>query len=379
MSPAAAFSLVYLGAAAIAVVAASVMWRRRPAPGAEALACMLFGATLWALCDAVELHLPTFAGKRLASQIQYLGVVAAAPFFFHAAMALAGRGQLARGALAAVWGVPILSLLFAWTNEWHHWLWTEIVLPQGDLPFALYRYGWWFWVLTAQHYVLMVVATFVLLRSMRTISRGFRTGMTLVLLAVVLPWIGNAAYNLKLGPWPGLNWLTLSLGISGWLLVWVVLREGLLDLLPHAEHALAEMMDDGVLVLDWEGSVIYANPTAREKLLLDGTALTGAFGTSAKELPLEARVESELPGKKGKRWIDIRIGPIHDRWGGVGGPGGADGGRSPVCRGRRADADDRRRTGGDPGHGGAGAGALRGTGAPAPGRPGAEPVVVLGR
>lgn len=220
MSSTAAFTLVYLGAAVIALVAAWVMWRRREAPGGVPLALMLAGATLWAVCDAIELHLPTAAGKQFISQIQYLGVISAAPFFFHAAMALAGQGSRVRGAaLVAVWSVPLLSLLVAWTNDWHHWLWTEIVVPSGSSPFALYRYGWWFWILMAQHYALMVVASYVLLTSMRTISRGFRTGMTLVLLAVILPWIGNAAYNLKLGPWPGLNWLTLSLGISGWLLV----------------------------------------------------------------------------------------------------------------------------------------------------------------
>lgn len=77
--------------------------------------------------------------------------------------------------------------------------------------------------------------------------------MAAVLMAVLLPWIGNAAYNAKLGPWPGLNWLTLSLGVSGCLLVWVVRREGLLDLLPMAREALLERMTDSVVVLDWDG------------------------------------------------------------------------------------------------------------------------------
>ena len=251
MSPAITFSLVYLLAAAIALAAVAVIWPRRAAPGGTPLALMLTAAAFWAVCDAIELHMPTVDGKRLISQIQYIGVIAAAPCFFHAAMALSGRtGRMRRELLVAVWAVPLASLLIAWTNPWHNWLWTGIELPSGDLPFAHYRYGWWFWALTAQHYLLMVAATVLLVGAIRRVRGPFRTGMTAVLIAVVLPWIGNAAYNVKIGPWPGLNWLTLSLGISGSLLVWVVLREGLLDLLPRAREALLDKMTDGVLVLD---------------------------------------------------------------------------------------------------------------------------------
>lgn len=321
MSPAVSFSLVYLLAAAIGLTAFAVIWPRRQAPGGRPLACMLFAAAFWALCDAIELHVPSVDGKRLVSQVQYLGVIAAAPFFFHAAMELAGFGARLRGGLlVAVWSVPLASLLLAWTNPWHRWLWTDILPPSGDSPFAFYQYGWWFWVLTAQNYVLMMATTVILLGAIRRVGRHFRTAMIAVLVAVILPWIGNALYNAKLGPWPGLNWLTLSLGISGWLLVWVVVREGILDLLPHAEHALAEMMDEAVLVLDWRGSVIYANNAAREKLELDAPELAAAFSVPTLEmLPTAARIEAQVNGQRHSRWLDISVGPVLDRWGGVAG------------------------------------------------------------
>lgn len=194
-------------------------------------------------------------------------------------MELAGRGaRLTAKLLVVVWAVPVTSLVIAWTNPWHRLLWTDILPPSGGSPFAMYQYGWWFWVLTAQHYLLMVAATIVLLGAIRRVGRHFRTGMATVLVAVILPWIGNAAYNAKRGPWPGLNWLTLSLGVSGSLLVWVVLREGLLDLLPQAREALLEKMADGVVVLDREGRVIFANQTARQTLPLDQDALPRALG-----------------------------------------------------------------------------------------------------
>ena len=317
MSPATAFSIVYGAAAVVAFAAFVVMWRRRGALGARPLALMMLAAGIWALADAVELQLPSIDGKRLVSQIQYLGVASAAPFFFHAAMALAGRGQqLSWRLLAAVWAVPLISLVMAWTNPWHRLLWSNILPPRGDSPFATYEYGWWFWVLTAQHYLLMVAATVVLLGAIRRVGRAFRTTMVLLLLAVILPWIGNAAYNAKLGPWPGLNWLTLSLGVSGWLLIWAVLRGGLLDLLPQAREVLIEMMDDGVVVLDRDGAIMYGNRAARETLHLDSPNIAAAIGVvSMKHAPVDWRGESLVETGGLKRWLDLRVGPVFDRWG----------------------------------------------------------------
>ena len=55
---------------------------------------------------------------------------------------------------------------------------------------------------------------------------------------IAISWIGNFLYIFKLGPWPGLNYLTMSLGLSGAVLAWAVVSEGLLDLLPRAREAL---------------------------------------------------------------------------------------------------------------------------------------------
>ncbi len=251
MSAADSVSLVYAAAAAFTVAVLAIVWPRRHAPGGGELACVLVAAAFWAACDAIELQVPTLDGKRFVAQLQYIGIVSAPPLFFHAARALSGHGvRLSRTLRAAVWAVPLLSLVLAWTNHWHSWLWTGILPPAGDSPFAVYQYGWWLWVLVTHQYVLMVAATVVLLLGTRRVAQHFRPAMIVMVIAVLLPWIGNAAYTLRLGPWPGLNWLTLSLGVSCSLLAWVVLREGLLDLLPQAREALLETMTDGVVVLD---------------------------------------------------------------------------------------------------------------------------------
>ena len=315
------FSLVYAASAALTVAVLAIVWPRRHAPGGMELARVLVAVAFWAACDAIELQVATLEGKQLVAQLQYVGVVSAAPLFFHAARVLSGHGaRVSTLGLALVWTVPLLSLVCAWTNNWHHWLWTEIVAPSGNSPFAVYRYGWWIWVLIPHQYMVMVAATALLLLGTRRVAQQFRPAMIVMLIAVLLPWIGNAAYTLKLGPWPGLNWLTLSLGVSASLLAWVVLREGLLDLLPQAREALLETMTDGVVVLDRSGRIMFANQTARESLELTEASMARALEVrSLRDAPWHWRAEAEFSGARAKRWLDVRIDPVKDRWGTVSG------------------------------------------------------------
>ena len=310
-----ALTAVYLAAALIGVLTAAAVWRRRGAPGGAALAAMLGSAGIWALCDAIELHTPTVAGKRLSSQFQYFGVVSAAPFFFHAALALAGRRRrLSRAALVAVWGIPLVTLVLAWSSRWHTWLWQAITLAP-DSPFAVYHYGWWFWLLTAQHCVLLSIATVVLLRASAQVARPFRGPLIVVVISVLLPWLGNIAYVFKLSPWPGLNWFSISITVSGVLLAWVVLSEGLLDLLPRAREALVGLMADGVVVLDCEGAVLFANHAAIDILAIrDGPVrLPEVVWTGASDDLRSRELEIDVAGTQ--RWIDVRSDLVRDRWG----------------------------------------------------------------
>lgn len=316
-------TVAYSISALISVAAALAVTRRREVRGGRPLGYMLFAAAIWAACDAIEVHLPTVEGRQLISQIQYLGVVSCAPFFFHASMELARlEGLLSRPMLAAIWGVPIVTLIMAWTSDWHQSLWTSIEMPKDGSIFSTYNYGWWFWVLAVQHYLLTAVSTLVLLSARRRVTRAFRAPMMAVVIAVAISWIGNFLYIFKLGPWPGLNYLTMSLGLSGAVLAWAVVSEGLLDLLPRAREALIETIADGVIILDRLDRVIYANTAAQEHL---GMSPDSAAVPAAIRLPERNRSsapwlgETAVPNGGTTRWIDVRVDPVSDRWGAVAG------------------------------------------------------------
>ena len=172
-------------------------------------------------------------------------------------------------------------------------------------------------MLTAQHYLLMTVATTLLVYTLRRVGHHHRVPIVVVVVAVGIAWIGNFVYVFKVGPWPGLNWLTMSLGLSGGLLTWAVVREGLLDLLPRAREALFETLTDGVVVLDRAHRITFANASALRLLDLDGTTtrLPAALRLEARygqSMPWFGEVSA--PGTGGARWLDVRVDAVYDRW-----------------------------------------------------------------
>lgn len=323
MPSAVALTIAYTLSAAVSVAAALAILRRREVRGGRPLGLMLLAAAIWALCDAIELHLPTVEARRFISQVQYFGVVSCAPFFFHAVMELARiESRITPAVMVMIWGIPAISLVMAWTSPWHQLLWASIEMPKDGSPFSTYRYGPWFWVLATQHYLLTALNTVILLSARRRVTSAFRTPMMAVVVAMLISWIGNMLYIFKLGPWPGLNYLTISLGLSGAVLAWAVVSEGLLDLLPRVREALLETIADGVVILDRADCVIYSNTAAQDHMGMNAGA---SAVPAAIRIPEKNRSsapwlgELAVPNGSATRWIDMRVDPIADRWGDVAG------------------------------------------------------------
>ena len=136
-----------------------------------------------------------------------------------------------------------------------------------------------------------------------------------------MPWVGNIIYVFKLGPWPGFNWLAVTIILSGLLFAWLVVRQGLFDLLPAAREAILELMTDGVLVVDDDGHLLLANSAARELLSMrEGDPAPSSLLSALAIRPRGDRSSGAVDlqfGDGDTRWLEIRRGDVGDRWGAV--------------------------------------------------------------
>jgi signal transduction histidine kinase len=245
-------TLIYLGAALVGAATALVARRHRHVRGAAPLAALMVAASLWALCDAIESSAPEMSTKILASKISHIGIQAVAVLFLIFVLRYTRRDEwLTRGRLAALWIMPVITVLVVFTNEWHHLIWQSVeivMLPTG--PDTFYVHGLFFWLATAYNYLLLVVGTVLLLETLRYERDVYRKQSAILIAAVTVPWLGNILYLSSYNPLPGLDWTSLAFVITGVLVAYAIFVLRLFDLVPVARNALIERMSDALLVTD---------------------------------------------------------------------------------------------------------------------------------
>jgi len=102
-------------------------------------------AAVWALTAAGELAAMTIPAKIVWGKLSYLGITSVSLFWFLFARGYSQRARwLTRWRLALLGVIPVVSLLLALTNEWHHLIWPRIT-PISDTPGSALKQGSTFW------------------------------------------------------------------------------------------------------------------------------------------------------------------------------------------------------------------------------------------
>ena len=260
-------TLIYSAAFALSLGAGVFAWRRRAATGGRWLALMLFAAAEWNGALIFEASVRELKPQIFFSQLTYIGASTVGVFFLLFALEFTEKRQWVRpGIVAALLVISCLSVIAAFTNGYHHLVWTGFLEPTaaGRTDY-IYLHGPAYWILAV--YVLLITALgTILLAGYALRSRGiFRAQSLAIIVAAVIPWVG---YVLRaLGPDdrvsldPG-----AYLAVTGSILAFSMLRYHLLDVVPVAKERLFAELPDGVLVLDSPGRVIDVNPAFEELL-----------------------------------------------------------------------------------------------------------------
>jgi len=314
-------------AAAVALVVAAVAWRRRSAPGGRPLVGLMVAVFIWSAGAAVEYATIGIPGKVFWGKVQYLGVVTCPVFFLLLALEYSHLDQwLTRRTITALFVVPAMTLLLAFTNEWHGLLWptvTPVGAPEDNL--ALYGHGIAFWIGSVGYsYLLMLIGTILLVRAAMRFPVVYRLQAGMLTLATLLPWVVNIIYVFGFSPTPGLELTPLVLVFTGAIFAWNILRLRLLDLAPVARDALIETMTDGMIVLDASDRVVDVNPAAQRFLgavtpIQIGQPADSVFAAwpewpACCDATRSGRVELPLHDAA-QRTCELVLSPFHDRHG----------------------------------------------------------------
>ena len=303
------------------------LWKIRKTAGTYSLIGALFCVGFWSLASIFEVGLENYSLKLAATKAEYLGISFLALSIFSFAVLYSGRAKwLTRGRFTLLLIIPVITFFLAVTNDWHHLLWSFVNMPEGTLvgPVSV-GHGPWYFINVAYQYILLLVSTLFFLQIVFKSHKLYRTQAIIMMSGMLISWVGNFLYMLKLGPLPGLDWTPLTFTITIFAFEIGFARFGLMDVLPIAQSSAFNAMKDGIVVADIRGRVVEINPSALNIFQKEADQIIGQgiqqllpawiqWNTET-STAFEIVHEITLGEEPGQRTYNLRIAPILDQRG----------------------------------------------------------------
>ncbi|NLF49875.1 MAG: diguanylate cyclase [Leptolinea sp.] len=259
--------LILFITAALSSIVSVVAWQRQYRHSGKMLTLFMLSIAVWALGSGVEVGVTAFTTKILWSKITYFGFVFAAPLCFLFIFSYTNNWKWIKTPyLIVIALMSLITLLLAWTNEYHGLIWSAFIPGDRQLNILIYEHGVWFWVFELFQLVLYVISLTILLKDLRVQKSPYREQTLTIIIATLMPAVAGVLYSLNISPIPGLDWMPIFTFFTGFLFTWSLYHHHLLDLVPVARDVLVDQMLDGMILLDDQHRIIDINPSARNMI-----------------------------------------------------------------------------------------------------------------
>jgi PAS domain S-box-containing protein len=314
-----------IAAAIISMGVAFYTWSRRSANSGPALTILSFVLMEWLLGYALEIAGADLTTKIIWGKMQYIGIAALPLFWVIFAFNYANQNnRLSHRVMGLLAILPLVTIVLAFTTEAHGLIWKKIQVTQAGTFSALdVSYGWWFWVHSAYSYILLMAGTILMIRSLIRSQGLYRGQATALLVAVVVPWIGNALYLTGLSPIQHLDLTPFAFTITIVALAWGIFGFRLVDIVPVARDIVVEEMKDGMIVLDTQSRIVDINTSGQLTIGKSAAELIGKNVSDALQAwpqltdryanVVDAQDEISIGEGENRRWFELRFSPLYDR------------------------------------------------------------------
>ena len=248
-------------ATGLSIWAAVIARSRRAVPGSNSFGWLMLAVAHWCLISALH-ALVTETDARIAlNKVQFLSLGSIGVLWLWFASGYARIAWPSRpGVRAALWLIPITTILLAITNEAHGLIWTDIALRETPWGARLvYTPGAWFWVHVVFTYVLVAIGSWMLAVGVSTFPPPYRPQFWAVIVGVMMPVASNMTFLTQWRARGGFDITPLAFAVSGLCFTWGLYRYRLFGLVPVARDMVVDSMEDGVMVLDGDRRIVDLN------------------------------------------------------------------------------------------------------------------------
>jgi PAS domain S-box-containing protein len=265
------FSFFFFLGGIVALILAGLVWTRRQAPGAIPFVLFSLAVAEWVITRALEAGGVDPGIKDFWGRMMWMGAIFTGVFWLFFSLDFSGSNWWKRTRnIFLVCIIPIISIVMIWTNQYHHYFWTDIIPSPGSSGTILvWQHGFWFWIAIVFQYTLLISGICILINYAVRHPGIYRNQVIYILLGLMIPLVANILFLFGITPVKGLDITPFSFVFAGFVYAYSIFKLRFLDIVPVARNTLVESMPDGVLVLNKDGNLIDINPSAQKMLGLE--------------------------------------------------------------------------------------------------------------
>jgi PAS domain S-box-containing protein len=244
-------------------LAFNLLWKRR-APESGPLALLMLATAAWSVMYALELIAPDLQTKLMGAKLKYVGICMLPTSGLFFALRYTKREKWLRPPHKILLALAtLIPLLFILTNDRHELYWSYEKLGKGAAfePLQMTnQIGFVLYALFSRG--LIIVGAILFIIAFFRSKHVYRKQAGILVLSVFLPFATNGIYMVGLSPLHGVDLVPFGLVITCLLCTWAIFRLRLADIVPIAQAAIIEGMNDLVIVMDVENRIVKMNSTA---------------------------------------------------------------------------------------------------------------------
>jgi len=321
------FVLPLIASALISMVVAIYAWMRRSTSGALVLSLTAVSIFVWVIGYSLEIVGADLETKYFWGVIQYIGIAFAPYGWLIFSIIYSDQAKIISRRFV-IWTalIPSITVLLALTTKWHGLIWSEYhINRQGQFSALGISYGGWFLVHFAYSYIILLIGTIFLVRTLWRRQGMYRGQIASMLVAVLAPWVGNVLYFTGNSPIPYLDLTPFAFTVTVAAVAWAVFGFRLVDITPLARDIVVDSMREGMIVLDARANIVDINTAAARMI---GVPVATAIGKTAVDVftpwahlverfrnVMDARDEFSVGEGAAKRHYEVRLSPLQDSQG----------------------------------------------------------------
>lgn len=261
--------LLLLVAGFIGIVTFFFLFRSRKTPGVKFWLIWQIAASVWAFTYAFEFAANDIETKILWSKLSYFGIVYCPVSFLFFTLSFSSQYKfLQKKYIVLLYALATLFILSPFTNDFHHLHWKSYSIDQATNA-TDYVYGPFFWLFMVFSYATLFTGIIHIFLFFFRLSRFYRSQILILLIASVLPLLGNLIYVFQINPVSGFDWTPFSFLLTGVLIAFSISRFRMFELVPFARTKLIDIIPDAILIVDNFQRIADLNPAMRK--LIDST------------------------------------------------------------------------------------------------------------